>query len=351
MDASVLQQHPFLSRGLGATTLHPLGLEVERALGPWLILKDGTKLFDAISGVGVSNFGHGHPTIIHEIESQMNRHLHTMVYGELSKTLKPKQANSFVPRFLPTWIPSTSSIPGLRPSKRLSNWQNEQQDRRRILGVAGGYHGNTHGALSVSSNESRKAPFRPLLPEIEFLTWNDVPDLDRIDNTPAAVVLETVQGDAGVRIPSQDWMQALRARCDASGTMLILDEIQCGMGRTGKPWAFEHFGIIPDAVCMGKALGGGMPIGALATSTHRMAQLAHEPALGHITTFGGHPMSCAGAIGALSVMKSMEFEGINRTFSIWETALSNHPLGPTRSSIGSISGRRTHRPYPSSTRC
>ena len=326
MDASVLQQHPFLSRGLGATTLHPLGLEVKRALGPWLILKDGTKLFDAISGIGVFNFGHGHPTIIHEIESQMNRHLHTMVYGEFvqnAQTKASKLLRSTLPPDLDSVYFVNSGAEAIEAALKLAK---RATGRRRILGVAGGYHGNTHGALSVSSNESRKAPFRPLLPEIEFLTWNDVPDLDRIDNTTAAVVLETVQGDAGVRIPSQDWMQALRARCDASGTMLILDEIQCGMGRTGKPWAFEHFGIIPDAVCMGKALGGGMPIGALATSTNRMAQLAHEPALGHITTFGGHPMSCAGAIGALSVMKSMEFEGINRTFSIWETALSNHPL-------------------------
>jgi len=326
MDASILEQHPFLSRGLGATTLHPLGLEVERALGPWLILKDGTELFDAISGIGVSNFGHGHPLILGEIESQMNTHLHTMVYGEFIQSAQTK-ASELLRSTLPSSLDSiyfvNSGAEAIEAALKLAK---RATGRKRILGVAGGYHGNTHGALSVSSNESRKAPFRPLLPEIEFLSWNDISDLNRIDDTIAVVVLETVQGDAGVRIPAQEWMRELRAHCDTSGAMLILDEIQCGMGRTGKPWAFQHFHVIPDAVCMGKALGGGMPIGALATSTHCMAQLAHDPALGHITTFGGHPMSCAGAIGALSVMKSLDFEEINDTFSIWEKTLTKHPL-------------------------
>ena len=163
--------------------------------------------------------------------------------------------------------------------------------RSRLMAVTGSYHGNTMGSLSVSANESRKAAYRPLLPEVEFLEWNDVADAARIDDSVACVLVETVQGDAGVRIPSQDWLQTLRNACSKVGALLILDEIQCGMGRTGKPWAFQHFGIVPDVLCMGKALGGGMAMGGLAASKAHLGLFAHGPSLGHITTFGGHPMA------------------------------------------------------------
>ena len=318
-------ENPFLSRGLASTTLHPLGLEVDRAEGPWLILKNGTRLFDAISGLGVSNFGHGHPGIQAELQRQLDRHLHAMVYGEFLQEAQTR-ASALLRATLPESLDGVYFLnsgaeaidAALKLAKRVTG-------RRRLFAVTGGYHGNTHGALSVSSNELRKAPFRPLLPEVEFVTWNDLADLKRVDETVACVVAETVQGDAGIRIPDRAWLQALRDRCTESGALLVLDEIQCGMGRTGKPWAFEHFGVTPDVLCMGKALGGGMPIGALAASTDLLGQFAHHPSLGHITTFGGHPMACAGAVGALTALQELDFSELERHCSVWHKALEEHP--------------------------
>ena len=317
--------NPFLSRGLASTTLHPLGLEVTGARGPWIHVQDGTRLFDAISGIGVSNFGHGNESIQRELQSQLDTHLHTMVYGEFLQGAQTR-ASQLLRATLPPALDGVYFLnsgaeaidAALKLAKRVTG-------RTKLFAVTGGYHGNTHGALSVSSNESRKAPFRPLLPEVEFLTWNDQEDLQRIDASVACVVVETVQGDAGIRIPSVDWLQALRARCSDTGCLLILDEIQCGMGRTGKPWAFEHFGVQPDLLCMGKALGGGMPMGALAASRHHLGQFAHAPSLGHITTFGGHPMACAGAVGALTALAQTDLNAMEKRMAAWDRAIAAHP--------------------------
>ena len=272
--------NPFLSRGLASTTLHPLGLEVSHAHGPWIELKDGSALFDAISGIGVSNFGHGHPDIQRALKAQMDKHLHTMVYGEFLQDIQV-QASRALCATLPSSIDAVYFLnsgaeaidAALKLAKRVTG-------RSKLFAVSGGYHGNTHGSLSVSSNEARKAPFRPLLPEVEFLNWNDITDLDRIDSSVACVLVETVQGDAGIRIPSAEWLQAIQTQCKASGALFILDEIQCGMGRTGTTWAFEQFGVVPDVLCMGKALGGGMPIGGVACSKTLLGQFAHAPPSG-----------------------------------------------------------------------
>ena len=317
--------NPFLSRGLASTTLHPLGLEVTGARGPWIHVQDGSRLFDAISGIGVSNFGHGHESIQRELQSQLDTHLHTMVYGEFLQGAQTR-ASQLLRATLPPALDGVYFLnsgaeaidAALKLAKRVTG-------RTKLFAVTGGYHGNTHGALSVSSNESRKAPFRPLLPEVEFLTWNDPEDLHRVDASVACVVVETVQGDAGIRIPSVDWLQALRARCSDTGCLLILDEIQCGMGRTGKPWAFEHFGVQPDILCMGKALGGGMPMGAIAASRHHLGQFAHDPSLGHITTFGGHPMACAGAVGALTALAQTDLNAMEKRMAAWDRAIAAHP--------------------------
>ena len=255
--------NPFLSQGLASTTLHPLGLEVEGGDGPWIHLKGGGKLFDGISGIGVSNFGHGHPAIADSLHAQLDQNLHTMVYGEFIQDVQ-REAAASLQASLPSHLDSVYFVnsgaeavdAALKLAKRLTG-------RTKLMGVEGGYHGNTHGALSVSSNETRKAPFRPLLPEVSFLKWNDMADLDHIDANTAAVIVETVQGDAGIRIPDTAWLQALANTCRANGAMFILDEIQCGMGRTGTTWAFSQFDVVPDILCMGKALGGGMPVGAL----------------------------------------------------------------------------------------
>ena len=283
--------NPFLSRGLASTTLHPLGLEVSHAHGPWIKLKDGTTLFDAISGIGVSNFGHGHPAIQRALKAQLDKHLHTMVYGEFLQDVQIR-ASRALRDTLPSPLDSVYFLnsgaeaidAALKLAKRVTG-------RSKLFAVTGGYHGNTHGALSVSSNESRKAPFRPLLPEVEFLNWNDIEDLGRIDGSAACVLVETVQGDAGIRIPSTQWLQKIQDQCRETKTLFILDEIQCGMGRTGTTWAFEQFGVVPDVLCMGKALGGGMPIGGVACSKTLLGQFAHAPSLGHITTSGAQSRS------------------------------------------------------------
>jgi len=316
--------NPFLGQGLASTTLHPLGLEVEGAAGPWIHLKGGGKVFDGISGIGVSNFGHGHPAITNSIYAQLDLNLHTMVYGEFIQDVQ-RQAAASLRASLPTHLDSVYFVnsgaeavdAALKLAKRLTG-------RTKIMGVEGGYHGNTHGALSVSSNETRKAPFRPLLPEVSFLNWNDMADLAHIDANTAAVIVETVQGDAGIRIPDKAWLQALANTCREHGAMFILDEIQCGMGRTGTTWAFSQFEVVPDILCMGKALGGGMPVGAIATCTHRMSQLAHSPSLGHITTFGGHPVACAGVRGAFQALEQVDMKQVETRCQHWQEALAAH---------------------------
>jgi acetylornithine/succinyldiaminopimelate/putrescine aminotransferase len=188
-----------------------------------------------------------------------------------------------------------------------------------LVSFRGSYHGSTHGSLSVSGNEVKKIAFRPLLPDVRFLQFNSIVDLDQITSRTAGVIIETVQGDAGVRIPTREFLKALRAKCDEVGALLIFDEIQCGMGRTGKLFAFEHFNVIPDILTLGKALGGGMPIGALVSSTENLKEFTYNPMLGHITTFGGHPVICAAGNAALEVMRDeLDFLEVNRLGALLE---------------------------------
>jgi len=184
--------------------------------------------------------------------------------------------------------------------------------RQKICSFYGGYHGNTYGALSVSANAQRKRPFAPLVGDVEQLPWNDLEGLGSIDESTAGVILETIQGDAGIRIPDETWMVALRRRCTDVGAKLVLDEIQCGMGRTGKAFAFEHFGMEPDYLCLGKALGGGLPMGALVAPSNEMRLFAEKPSLGHITTFGGHPVPCAASAVATKLLAQMDWERVER---------------------------------------
>lgn len=291
---------------LAPTSPFPLAIEIAKAEGSYIIDSNGKKYLDLISGIGVSNIGHGNEDVKIAIKEQVDKHLHVMVYGEfiqkaqndlaieLKKTL-PENLHSFY--FVNSGTEANEGA--LKLAKRLTG-------RRKIISFNNSYHGSTHASLSVSGNESRKNPFRPLLPDVHFIRFNHIEDLEFIDESTACVIMETVQGDAGVRIPEAEFMNALRKRCDETGALLILDEIQCGMGRTGKMWAFEHFHIIPDILTMGKALGAGMPIGCFASSTERMRKLSNNPKLGHITTFGGHPVVCAAAAAGLKVMRENE---------------------------------------------
>ncbi len=295
-------QEIFLNH-IAQTTPFPLSLEISSAQGSYLFGPNGEEYLDLISGVGVSNFGHGHPKVVAAIKKQLDKHLHTMVYGEYVQD-SPNQLAAKLAELLPSPLncsyfvnSGAESIEGaLKLAKRYTG-------RREIISFRGAYHGSTHGALSVSGNETKKRAFRPLLPEVRFLNFNKTEELSEISEKTACVIVETIQGDAGIRIPDQNYMEALRSRCSEMGALLIFDEIQAGMGRTGKLFAFEHFGVVPDILCSAKALGGGLPLGAFISSYEIMQCLTEKPMLGHITTFGGNPLACAASLACLKLLE------------------------------------------------
>lgn len=287
---------------LAQTSPHPFLIAIHNAEGIYLHSPDGKRYTDLISGIGVSVIGHRHPKVIQSIKDQLDRHLHVMVYGEYIQStpnLLAKKLSEILPRKLNCsyFVNSgTEANEGaLKLAKRFTG-------RTEIISCKQSYHGSTHGSLSVSGNEVKKSAFRPLLPDIRFIEFNNAKDVEQITSQTACVIMETVQGDAGVRIPSKKYLQAVRKRCDDTGTILILDEIQCGMGRTGKLFAFEHFDIVPDILTVAKAFGGGLPLGAFIADKKMMETLTHDPMLGHITTFGGNPVCCASALATLNVI-------------------------------------------------
>jgi len=288
----------------GQTSPFPFLINVDYAKGPYIFAKNGKRYVDMIAGVAVNNIGHNHPKVIEAIKLQTDRHLHVMVYGEFIQDAQVDFAESLaslLPEQLNCVYTVNSGTEAIEAALKLAK---RVTQRTEIISCKGAYHGSTHGSMSVSYNEKKKAAFRPLLPGITFIEHNLISDLDKITAKTAAVLIEPVQGDAGVRIASAHYLKQLRAKCTATGTQLIFDEIQCGMGRTGKLFAFEHSGVVPDILTLGKALGGGMPIGAFISNHEKMALLTKHPMLGHITTFGGHPVICAAAKACLDVMKN-----------------------------------------------
>ena len=310
----------------GQTNPFPYLIEVENAEGIYIYDKAGKSFLDMIAGVAVNNIGHNHPLVKDAIKTQVDRHLHVMVYGEFVQDAQlnfAKRLTALLPESLDCVYTVNSGTEAneaaLKLAKRLTG-------RTELISFRGSYHGSTHGSLSVSGNETKKEAFRPLLPDVRFLNYNSISDLDQITNKTAGVIIETVQGDAGVRIPSKDFMMALRAKCSETGAQLIFDEIQCGIGRTGKLFAFEHFNVVPDLLTLGKALGGGMPIGTLVSSTSKLKEFTYNPMLGHITTFGGHPVICAAADACLQVMTDeIDFSEVERLGKLLEGLLSNEP--------------------------
>jgi acetylornithine/N-succinyldiaminopimelate aminotransferase len=284
------------------TTNFPLLLEFERAEGIYMYNAEGKAWMDLISGIGVSNLGHSHPKVIEAIKTQVDKYMHLMVYGEYVQTPQVLFAEKLV-SILPDNLNSvyftnsgTEAAEGaLKLAKRFTG-------RSEIISCHNAYHGSTHGALSVMGNEEYKQAYRPLLPAVKFIRFNHIDDLDLITNETACVIVETIQGEAGIRVPDIAYMQALRTKCNETGALLILDEIQAAFGRSGKLFAFEHFGIVPDILLLAKALGGGMPVGAFIASNQIMSALKENPILGHITTFGGHPVCCAAGLAALEVL-------------------------------------------------
>jgi acetylornithine/succinyldiaminopimelate/putrescine aminotransferase len=285
-------------RYLAQTSDTSLQFEIDRAEGIFFYDRTGKPYIDLVSGVSVSALGHGHPAVIDAVKGQADRYLHTMVYGEFVQSPQVEYAQ---------WL--VDKLPGSLDNVYFVNSGSEAIDgamklakrhtgRGEFRAFKNGYHGGTHGAFSLLGNEQMRSGYYPLLPGIKHLRFNDHEDLSMIDEHVAAVVMEPIQAEAGIIEPEGDFLRKVRDRCDQTGTLMVLDEIQTGMGRTGKWFCFEHEEVVPDILCLAKSFGGGMPLGAFVASREVMHQLAHHPALGHITTFGGHPVSCAAGLAA-----------------------------------------------------
>ena len=307
------------------TSPSPRLLEIERAEGMYLYDFNGKSYMDLVSGFAVSNTGHRHPKVIQAIKDQADKYLHLTVYGEYIQSPQIKFASKLA-SILPTTLSSVYYVnSGAEATEGAMKLAKRYTGRAEIIACKNSYHGSTQGALSVMGNEAYKQAYRPLLPGIRFIEFNNLIDLESINTDTAAVIMETIQGEAGVIVPDINYMQSLRKRCDETGTLLILDEIQSGLGRTGKLFAFEHFDIKPDILLLAKGMGGGMPIGAFVSSNEIMSVLKENPILGHITTFGGHPVSCAAGLANLEViLEEKLFEDVARKESLFKKHLQ-HP--------------------------
>ncbi len=319
------QRQVFLDH-LAQTSPAPLALEIVKANGTYLYDAAGKIYFDLISGISVSNVGHHHPKVIEAIKKQADDYLHLMVYGEYIQSPQVKFAQ-LLTQHLPERLSnvffvssgSEATEGALKLAKRFTG-------RTGLIGFTNAYHGSTQGALSVGGNEELKNSFRPLLPDVKILSFNSISDLEQIKDHTAAVIVEPIQGEAGIILPENNFLAELRERCNETGALLIFDEIQTGFGRTGKLFAFEDYKVVPDILLLGKALGGGMPLGAFVSSKEIMQSLTHDPVLGHITTFGGHPVCCAAGHAAMQVLLSENLlENISKKEELFRKNLQ-HPF-------------------------
>jgi acetylornithine/succinyldiaminopimelate/putrescine aminotransferase len=297
-----MTQRELFLRHVAQTSPAPMALEIVKADCCTLYDAAGKEYIDLIGGISVANMGHRHPKVIEAIQKQLEAYLHVMVYGEFVESPQVQYAK-LLTEHLPPPLNSVyftnsgaEAVDGaMKLAKRFTN-------RTQIIAFKNSYHGSTQGALSVMGDEYWRNAFRPLLPDVLHLEYNSFESLEQVTERTACVIAETVQAEAGIIIPSQEWMQALRKKCTETGTLLVLDEIQAGFGRTGKLWGFEHFDIIPDVLLLGKALGGGMPLGAFIADKKLMDAFTENPVLGHITTFGGHPVCCAAGMAAMKAL-------------------------------------------------
>jgi len=294
-------------RHVAQTSDSSLQFEIDRAEGIFFYSKSGKKYLDLVSGVSVSAVGHGHPDVVDAVKTQAESYMHTMVYGEFVQSPQVKYAQWLVDR-LPAPLDNvffvnsgSEAIDGaMKLAKRVTG-------RGNFAAFEHAYHGGTHGAMSILGDSRARSGYLPLLPGILHIRFNHESDLERIDDQVAAVIVEPIQAEAGIIEPENEFLRRVRERCDQVGALMILDEIQTGMGRTGKLFAFEHYGVLPDIICLAKSFGGGMPLGAFISSKEIMSKFTFDPPLGHITTFGGHPVSCAAGLAA---QKVVEKEGL-----------------------------------------
>jgi acetylornithine/succinyldiaminopimelate/putrescine aminotransferase len=284
------------------TSPEPVGLHITDAKGSYLYDADGKAYLDIIGGISVCNIGHCHPKVVDAIKQQAEKYLHVMVYGELMQSpqvLYAQLLTQYLPKQLDCVYFTNSGAEATEGAIKLARRVTGRTD---IIACNNSYHGSTTGALSLIGDEYWRNEFRPLMPGVWHYDYNSNELIDAINNDTACVVIETIQAEAGVNEPDIKWLQALRKKCSETATLLVFDEIQCGFGRTGKLWGFEHYGVVPDILLLGKALGGGMPLGAFISSHQNMQSLTNNPVLGHITTFGGHPVSCAAGMAAMHVL-------------------------------------------------
>ncbi|OYD46050.1 aspartate aminotransferase family protein [Sphingobacterium cellulitidis] len=305
------------------TSDSPRLLEIDRAEGVYLYGPNGEKYIDLVSGFNVSNIGHRHPQVLKAIQEQLDRFMHVTVYGEFVQAPQVQFATELLevlPESFQSVYFTNSGAEAVEGSMKVAK---KFTGRREIIAAKQAYHGSTQGALSLIGNDEYREAYAPLLPEVSFIEYNSPTDLDKITNKTAAVIVEAIQGEAGVRVPSKEYMQALRQKCTETGALLIFDEIQTGFGRTGKLFAFEHFGIIPDILMLAKGIGGGMPLGAFVAPKGMMDVIKSNPMLGHITTFGGHPVSCAAARTSLKVIRDEKLvEDVERKANLFRAELN-----------------------------
>ena len=316
------------------TSPAPLMLEIERAKGVYLFSADGKKYIDLIAGISVSNLGHSHPVVVKAVQEQAEKYMHLMVYGEFVENPQVKFAQrltSFLPPQLNNVYFTNSGTEATEGALKLAK---RVTGRTQLISFKNAYHGSTQGALSMMGDETFKRSFRPLLPDTLQLTYGDEAALSKISCRTAAVIIETVQAESGITVPSQNFIQQLREVCNKTGALLILDEAQVGLGRTGKLFAFEHYNILPDILLLAKALGGGMPLGAFIAGKEIMNTLTENPVLGHITTFGGHPVCCAAGLAAFDVLLEHKLtEQVEAKGKLFETLL-NHSKIKSKHRIG-----------------
>ncbi len=312
-------------RHVGQTSSSPLGLSIVKAEGVFFY-SESRRYLDFISGVCVSNVGHARREVVDAVKQQMENYAHLMVYGEMIESpqvLHAKLLTSILPSSLDSvyYVNSGSEAneAAVKLAKRITG-------RRKIVSCRNAYHGSTQGNLSLMSSEDFKNSFRPLLPMVEHIEFNDEASFSAIDEDTAAVIIEPVQGEGGVQVPRPGFLESLRKKCDQTGALLIFDEVQTGFGRTGKMFAFQKYGVVPDILTLAKALGGGMPLGAMVTSSGRMKCWQTDPPLGHITTFGGHPVCCAAALASLKLLLEKDWVGeVERKSKKIYDALISHP--------------------------
>ncbi len=327
-----MNQRELFFRHIAQTSPTPLALEIVKAKGSSLYDVNGKEYLDLIGGISVANVGHRHPKVIEAIQEQLEQYLHIMVYGEVIQSPQvqfAKLLTAHLPASLNSVYFTNSGAEAVEGAMKLSK---RVTNRTQIIAFNKSYHGSTQGALSIIGDEYWRNAYRPLLPDILHLDFNEMDSLKSITEKTACVIVETIQAERGIVAPSNEWIKALRNKCSETGALLVLDEIQAGFGRTGKLWGFEHFDIVPDILLLGKALGGGMPLGAFIADHKIMNMLTDNPVLGHITTFGGHPVCCAAGMAAMkALLEENMMDEVKNKEALFHSLLGHEKIKTVRS--------------------